>query len=68
MRPAVVSGFLTGDAPESYWPIFSPVSIVTVPEVFAKVNSVQPVSLLVSKKANCSRKYYKIIFVAKRKK
>ena len=45
MRPAVVSGFLTGDAPVSYWPIFSPVSIVTVPEVFAKVNSVQPVSL-----------------------
>ena len=39
-----------------------------VPEVFAKVNSVQPVSLLVSKETNCSRKYYKMIFVAKRKK
>ena len=38
------------------------------PEVFAKVYSVQPVSLLVSKETNCGRKYYKIIFVAKRKK
>ena len=40
MSPAIASGIVTGDAPFSYWPIFS-VSIVTVPEVFAKVNSVQ---------------------------
>ena len=25
MRPAMVSGIVTGDAPVSYWPIFSPV-------------------------------------------
>ena len=43
-HPAVISGIVTGDAPVSYWPIFSPVPIVTVPEVFAKVNSVQFVS------------------------
>ena len=67
MRRAILSGFVTGDAAVSYWPIFS-LSPVTVPEVFAKVNSVEPVSLLVSKEANCSKKYYKIIFVAKRKK
>ena len=36
MRPADVSG----DAPISYWPIFS-LSLVTVPEVFAKVNLAQ---------------------------
>ena len=45
MHLAVVSEIVTGDAPVSYWPIFSPVPIVTVPEVFAKVNSVQFVSL-----------------------
>ena len=68
MRRAILSGFVTGDAAVSYWPIFS-LSPVTVPEVSkSKVNSVQPVSLLVSKEANCSKKYYKIIFVAKRKK
>ena len=38
MSPAIVSGIVTGDAPFSQ---FFPVSIVTVPEVFAKVNSVQ---------------------------
>ena len=31
---AKASGFVTGDAPVSYWPIF-PLSPVTVPEVFA---------------------------------
>ena len=35
-QPAVVSG----NAPVSYWSIF-PLSLVTVPEVFAKVNSTQ---------------------------
>ena len=25
MRPAIVSGIVTGDAPVSYWPIFFPV-------------------------------------------
>ena len=49
MRPAIVSGIVTGDAPVSYWPIFLP-SLVTVPEVFAKVNSTQ--FPLVSKLAN----------------
>ena len=36
MRPAILSGVVIGDAPVSYWPIFS-LSLVTVPEVFAKV-------------------------------
>ena len=38
MRPAIASGIATGDAPVSYWPIFS-LSLVTVPEVFMKVKS-----------------------------
>ena len=52
MSPASVSGIVTGDAPVSYWPIFSP-SLVKIPEVFAWVNSAQ--FLLVSKVANVSR-------------
>ena len=40
MRPAIVSGIATGYMPVSYWLIF-PLSFVTVPEVFAKVNSAQ---------------------------
>ena len=40
MRPAVVSGIVTGGASVSYWPIFS-LFLVTVPEVFAKVYSAQ---------------------------
>ena len=36
MCPAIVSGSDTGDTPVRYWPILSP-----VPEVFAKVSSVQ---------------------------
>ena len=40
MRPAIVSGIIFGDETVSYWPIFS-LSLVTVPKVFAKVNSVQ---------------------------
>ena len=50
MRPAIVSGIVTGDAPVSYWPIF-PLSLVTVPEVFAKINSDQFPSVRVSKVA-----------------
>ena len=38
--PAVVFGIVTGNAPVSYWSILNPF-IVTVPNVFAKVNSVQ---------------------------
>ena len=37
---AKISGIVTGDAPVSYWTIF-PLSPITVPEVFAKVNSAQ---------------------------
>ena len=40
MRAAIVPGMVTRDAPVSYWPVFS-LSLVTVPEVFAKVNSAQ---------------------------
>ena len=38
MRPAIVCGIVTGEAPASYWLTFPP---VTVLEVFAKVNSAQ---------------------------
>ena len=37
----IVSGIVTGDTPVSYWPIFSLPLEREVPEVFAKVNSVQ---------------------------
>ena len=40
MSPAIVSGIVIGDALISYWLIFS-LSLITVPEVFAKVNSAQ---------------------------
>ena len=40
MRPAIVSGSVTGDAPVSYWPVLE-----IVPELFAKVNSAQFPSL-----------------------
>ena len=40
MRLAIVCGMVTGEAPVSYWPI-SPPALVTVPEIFAKVNSTQ---------------------------
>ena len=36
----IVSGIISGDAPLSYWPIFSS-SLATVPEAFAKVNLAQ---------------------------
>ena len=38
MRHEIVSGIVTGDALVSHWPTLS-LSPVTVPEVFAKVNS-----------------------------
>ena len=38
MRPAIVCGIATGHVPVSYWLIFF-LSLVTVPEVFANVNS-----------------------------
>ena len=50
-RPAIVSGILTSDASFCYWPIF-PLPLVTVPEVFAKVNSVQFPSRFCGKVAN----------------
>ena len=37
MRPSVVSGIFTRDAPVNYWPFF-PCPLVTVPDVFAEVN------------------------------
>ena len=40
MRPTIISGIVTGDAPVSYWPIF-PMPLVAVPEVFAEVYSAQ---------------------------
>ena len=49
MRPAIILSIVTGDALVSYWPIFF-LSRVTIPEVFAKVNSAQ--FPLVSKVAN----------------
>ena len=41
MRRAIVSGIVPGDALVSYWPKFFSLSLVTIPEVFAKVNSSQ---------------------------
>ena len=38
--PAIVSGIATGDASFSYWSIFA-FTPVTVPEVLARVNSIQ---------------------------
>ena len=38
IHPAVVSGIVSRDVPVSHWAVFFP---VTVPEVFAKVNSSQ---------------------------
>ena len=36
----ILSGIVSGDAPLSYWPIFS-LSLVTVPEAFAEGNLAQ---------------------------
>jgi len=40
MGPASVSGIVIGDTPVCYWSVF-PLSQVTAPEVFEKVNSAQ---------------------------
>ena len=47
MRPAIVSRIVIGNLPVSYWPVFT-LSLVTVPEVFANVNSDQFPSRLLS--------------------
>ena len=52
MLPAIILSTVTGDALVSYWPIFF-LSLVTIPEVFAKVNSAQ--FPLVSKVANSQK-------------
>ena len=44
MLTAIVSGIVSGDAPVGYWSIFL-MFLVTIPEVFAKVNSAQFSSL-----------------------
>ena len=49
MLPAIILSTVTRDSLVSHWPIFF-LSLVTVPEVFAKVNSAQ--FPLVSKVAN----------------
>ena len=41
IRPAMVSGIVTGHAPVSYWPIFFFPVPSKVPEVFAKINPAQ---------------------------
>ena len=39
MRPSIVSGIVTGNTSVRYWPISgTSIYLVTVPEVFAKVN------------------------------
>ena len=54
-HPAVVCGIVTGDSLVSDWPILFSLSVVTVPQVFAKVNSVQFVSLsFLSGKLKCT--------------
>ena len=44
MRTAIIYRIVTGEAPVSYWPVFS-MSLVVVPEFFAKVKEVQSSSL-----------------------
>jgi len=52
MRPASVFGIVIEDTPINYWLIF-PLSLVTVPEVFAK--AIRPSFFPVSKAANCAQ-------------
>ena len=52
MLPAIILSIVTRDSLVSYWPIFF-LSLVTVPKVFAKVNSAQ--FPLVSKVANSQK-------------
>ena len=53
MHPAIASGIVIGGAAVSYWSIFS-ASLVTVPEVFVKVNSAQFPSAFLSSDYFCS--------------
>ena len=41
MHPASVSGIATGDKPSAIGQFFFSLSLVTIPDVFAKVNSAQ---------------------------
>ena len=59
MRPAIVSGIVPDNALVSYWSIFS-LSLVTVPEVFVKVNSVQSPSCFLSGKLAMLRLYVRL--------
>ena len=61
MLPAIILSTVTGDALVSYWPIFF-LSLVTIPEVFAKVNSAQ--FPLVSKVANSQKIVFSVPTVA----
>ena len=44
MRTAIISRMVTGEAPVSNWPVFS-MSLVMVPEFFAKAKEAQSSSL-----------------------
>ena len=44
MRIAIISRIVTGQAQVSYWPVFS-MSLIMVPEFFAKVKKAQSSSL-----------------------
>ena len=61
MLPAIILSIVTRDALVSYWPIFF-LSPVTVPQVFAKVNSAQ--FPLVSKVANSQKIGFSVPTVA----
>ena len=55
MHPAIVSGIVTGYPLVNYWPIFF-LFLVTVPEVFAQVNSAQfPPRFLIKRLTAISR-------------
>lgn len=57
MRPALIYGIVNGEALVSYWAIFFSLSLVTVPEVFAKVNSPQiPTRFLSGECRKCIRR------------
>ena len=59
MRPAIVSGIVPDNALVSYWSIFS-LSLVTVPEVFVKVNSAQSPSCFLSGELAMLRLYVRL--------
>ena len=59
MRPAIVSGIVPDNALVSYWSIFS-LSLLTVPEVFVKVNSAQSPSCFLSGELAMLRLYVRL--------